>query len=309
MVDKKYLPEKASERFVDGKPMICPEELQNPAAVIPAVYLDVNGKGAYSLQHDMIKKVYKRDFSSYIQFGAYSDEFMSKHKEKLFDLFTRLVDDRSRAAMLSFIAQKYDGNYEKTYSDKIQYYDSEILPHPQKNMTFLDCGAYDGDTVFGFIDFLRHNNISSYKKCYALEPDPKNYEKLCSNTKHYENIECLCIGVSDKKDTLFFDEKSTVSSSISDCGSTKIDVDSIDNVLNGAEVSYIKMDIEGAEFSALLGARETILKHRPQIAVCVYHKEDDLVRIPEYLLSLHPDYKLYLRNYAPAGVETVLYAI
>ena len=122
MVDKKYLPEKASERFVDGKPMICPEELQNPAAVIPAVYLDVNGKGAYSLQHDMIKKVYKRDFSSYIQFGAYSDEFMSKHKEKLFDLFTRLVDDRSRAAMLSFIAQKYDGNYEKTYSDKIQYY-------------------------------------------------------------------------------------------------------------------------------------------------------------------------------------------
>ena len=179
----------------------------------------------------------------------------------------------------------------------------------QKNMTFLDCGAYDGDTVFGFIDFLRHNNISSYKKCYALEPDPKNYEKLCSNTKHYENIECLCIGVSDKKDTLFFDEKSTVSSSISDCGSTKIDVDSIDNVLNGAEVSYIKMDIEGAEFSALLGARETILKHRPQIAVCVYHKEDDLVRIPEYLLSLHPDYKLYLRNYAPAGVETVLYAI
>ena len=69
------------------------------------------------------------------------------------------------------------------------------------------------------------------------------------------------------------------------------------------------MDIEGAELDTLKGAQKTILKYRPKLAICVYHKPEDLLTIPSYILSLHKDYRLYLRNYMMPGRETVLYAI
>ena len=69
------------------------------------------------------------------------------------------------------------------------------------------------------------------------------------------------------------------------------------------------MDIEGAELEALKGAEETIKRYRPKLAICVYHKPEDIVEIPKYILNINPDYKLYLRHYSDNAGETVLYAI
>ena len=71
----------------------------------------------------------------------------------------------------------------------------------------------------------------------------------------------------------------------------------------------IKLDVEGAELKALQGAEKTILQCRPKLAVCIYHKPEDIVEIPAYLLSLHSDYKFYIRHYQMSANETVLYAI
>jgi hypothetical protein len=92
-------------------------------------------------------------------------------------------------------------------------------------------------------------------------------------------------------------------------GNIRIEVDSIDHVTQGEKVSFIKMDIEGAELEALRGAQNTIRQHKPKLAVCVYHMQEDLVTIPQYILSLREDYKLYLRHYGNSCTETVLYAI
>lgn len=69
------------------------------------------------------------------------------------------------------------------------------------------------------------------------------------------------------------------------------------------------MDIEGAELKALEGARECILKYSPRLAICIYHKAEDIYEIGNYILSLNPDYKLYIRHYTTCMWETVLYAI
>ncbi|MNC55831.1 hypothetical protein D3C75_1053850 [compost metagenome] len=84
---------------------------------------------------------------------------------------------------------------------------------------------------------------------------------------------------------------------------------SLDSVLNGQRASFIKMDIEGAEMEALQGAQNTIVKHRPRLAICIYHKPEDILEIPLYLKSLVPDYKFYIRHYSNYTIETVLYAI
>ena len=75
------------------------------------------------------------------------------------------------------------------------------------------------------------------------------------------------------------------------------------------KITHIKMDIEGAELNALKGAKNIIQRDTPILAICVYHKIQDFVEIPNYILSLVPDYKLYLRHHNISGTETVLYAI
>jgi hypothetical protein len=85
-----------------------------------------------------------------------------------------------------------------------------------------------------------------------------------------------------------------------------VDIDSIEECKNA---TFIKMDIEGAEWDALHGARETIVRNKPQLAICLYHSDEDMIRLVEYVHSLVPEYKLYIRHHSRSDVETVLYAI
>lgn len=87
-----------------------------------------------------------------------------------------------------------------------------------------------------------------------------------------------------------------------------IEVDTIDNIVE-EKVTFIKMDVEGAELEALQGASKTIIKNKPTLAICVYHKREDLITIPQYIKELVPEYKLYLRGHFIYASELVLYAV
>lgn len=190
------------------------------------------------------------------------------------------------------------------YVDKNQYFDNEIIKFREQEV-FLDCGCYDFETSLTFLQ-----KCSSYRKIVCFEPNEDNRRKILQKIEQLskDNIELLPYGVWNERDTLYF-EGSGSSVMVSDEGKQKVEVVSIDEVIKD-KVTFIKMDIEGSEMRALLGAAKTIVENRPRLAISVYHKPEDIIEIPAYILSLVPEYKLYLRHYSNYfATETVLYAI
>ena len=187
---------------------------------------------------------------------------------------------------------------------KKQYFDLEDM-HPNENEIFLDVCGYDGMTSVYFSQWA-----SKYKKIYIFEPDENNIEKCYYNIEKY-NIRCELIGrgVWSEDTILKFEANSNESSQISNNGEYIIPVTTIDKACAGKGVSFIKMDIEGAEEQALIGAKQTIINNRPKLAICVYHKLDDIWKIPNIILKYNSSYKLFLRHYTYSENDTVLYAV
>ncbi len=192
-------------------------------------------------------------------------------------------------------------------------YDQQYLPRDiplSRGITdYLCCGAYDGDSIRKIYD--AHGRM---KKVVAFEPDPINYKKLTvylrqNSEKIAESVCAIPCGVYSENKQLRFCSKNGLSSAISESGDEFVCVLSIDDALASTKFTYITMDIEGAELSALQGAQEMIRRHAPDLAISVYHAPEDLWRIVNYLESLCCGYKYYLRNYSGFTYETLLYAI
>ena len=127
-------------------------------------------------------------------------------------------------------------------------------------------------------------------------------------SRQLTNIDTYKIGAWSESAYLTFEENED-SSKINNEGSTKIKVNAMDNMFLEQPVSFIKMDIEGAEKEALMGAKKIIQKYKPKLAVCVYHKPEDIVRLPLLINEILPEYKIFLRHYTEFHIETVCYAI
>lgn len=185
-----------------------------------------------------------------------------------------------------------------------QYFDMEIVK-PANHEVFIDGGSLDGGDSRNFVVWCN----GKYNSIYAFEPDKQNLDKMQATAEEIMGFEICPVGLWNKKDVLKFSSGNAENCSISEDGDISIDVDSIDNVLSGKPATFIKMDIEGSELKALEGAAETIRKYRPKLAICVYHKPEDIIEIPKKILELNPNYKLWLRHYSYVDTETVLYAV
>lgn len=187
-----------------------------------------------------------------------------------------------------------------------QYFD---VFEAECNEIVCDCGAYDGTSELQISDWA--NNL--YSKIYAFEPNEINCN-LCEEfyiKNGLKNIELIRKGTWSENKTLFFsvDEESAGGRLLEE-GTCSVPVVAIDNVISPEErVTYIKMDVEGAELESLKGAKETIMRHAPKLAICIYHRQDDLWKIPEYIKGLNKNYRFYIRHYCSYYYETVLYAI
>jgi len=186
-----------------------------------------------------------------------------------------------------------------------QYFHSQVKP--ADGDCIIDAGAYIGDTIEEIIK----ENIA-YKKIYAFEPDEQNYAKLIENTKTYQSVEAHKYGLWDKTDKLYFnggfEGSSFITHDITQTNQT-INTISLDEFFKDKEKpTLIKMDIEGAELNALLGAKEIICNYKPKLQICIYHKPEHLYQIPIILKEWVKDYKLYIGHHAFDFNETVLYA-
>ncbi|QHI72056.1 FkbM family methyltransferase [Aminipila terrae] len=126
----------------------------------------------------------------------------------------------------------------------------------------------------------------------------------------YNNIEIFNNAVWNKNDILYFLEAGTMGSTINNLGNVKVQAVNLDSVLEEKEdISFIKMDVEGAELEALEGAKNTIQQFKPKLAICVYHKVEHHWEIPLYIKNLNPKYKIFMRHHNLMGIETVCYAV
>ena len=171
---------------------------------------------------------------------------------------------------------------------------------------FVDCGAFDGDTIKVF-QKLTHNQ---FRKIYAFEANFENYSRLVENYGDDERVIAINSAVYSETTTLSFSDDEGTSSCISETGNKQVNAVSLDEVLKNKErVSLIKMDIEGSELAALKGAAGIIKRDHPKLAVCIYHKLEDLWEVPLYIHSIDDRYHLYVRNYEDRLDEMVCYAV
>ncbi len=174
------------------------------------------------------------------------------------------------------------------------------------NEIFYDVGVYDAYTSLKFAE----NCKNKYDAIYLFEPDERFYNISQENIEkaNLKNTKLFKVGLWDTKDTLKFSHIPGASY-INEDGEISIQVNSLDNLVPDVPVTYIKMDIEGAEGKALIGAKKTIKKFSPKLAISIYHKPEDIIELPLLIKSINPNYKFYLRHYGLGKSETVLYAV
>jgi FkbM family methyltransferase len=190
------------------------------------------------------------------------------------------------------------------------YYAPDLVRLRQQEV-LADCGAFDGDSIRMFLDRVD----GCFRYIYAIEPDPKNRAALSKYLASLpgdaaQRISVLPFGLSDCDEVVSFDASGTVGSRVVfGTGSDSIQCRRLDDILDGPPPTLIKMDIEGAEPRAILGAAATIASSRPVLAICAYHKCEHLWTLPRLIHNALPDYRIFLRRYAEECWETVYYAI
>lgn len=227
--------------------------------------------------------------------------------------YNQLCDYRSKKILISVLnywlmlkSEKIESLIDNNYH---QYFDLDLIGC-DKNEIFVDVGAYIGDTT---IDYVRTFGEDCFKQifCYEIVPANIRYIKDNINLFNLKKVSIRKKGVAEKEGKLFLskDEVSSITK-LENNGDIEIETVTIDKDIKG-RVSFIKMDIEGGELSALLGCREKICKYHPKLAISVYHNNNHLWQIPKLIYEIDNSYKFYLRYYGGPILPTeyILYAI
>ena len=222
-------------------------------------------------------------------------------------LASLLSDPISQHLFESLIQFRLTGNYAVLPEPDagIQYLPQDI-PSWQTPMNFVDCGAYTGDTIHDFFEAG-----IDLKSIIAFEPDHKNFIQL---TNFVESLPpkpltlCIPSGVGNKTEIKYINAEGAASRISTEEG-IPIPVISLDDILGNFSPTLIKMDIEGNELDALHGAEKNLKRHRPNLAISIYHKPEDIWEIPNYLDSLNLGYQFFLRCHGHNSFDLVLYAI
>lgn len=241
--------------------------------------------------------------------GLFDYDYLLKYETEINNVYNNLADEKSREVFLDLCDYNISGKIDylmNCTTDKTEIISKLRLGN---NEVYLDLGAYNGDTVREFINDVN----GAYERIIAVEPDKKNFAKLQKNTLQYHNINYLNYGIWQEKTELFFSSKAGRNSSLTAEGGRVVQcigIDEIQKEFQENPITYIKMDVEGAEKQALLGAESTVKNHKPKMMVSAYHRNEDLFLLPSLIRNYNPEYEIYLRHhlYIP-GWENNYYCV
>ena len=244
----------------------------------------------------------------------YRPDIILDHMEQIQKVYDKLADQESKDYYLNFLKACLTRNpfyYKNNPRSVVGYeYNTDLARLGlQGGEVILDCGAFNGDTARLF---RRRTNNNC--EIYCFEPVDENYKELVEWIKreNIEKVHAMHVGVGKEKyvDKVYSAEAKTVKGAVgtnrhnsSNPIISEIQVDSLDNILEEKRVDYIKMDIEGAEMDALRGGMRVIRKNHPQMLISAYHKITDMWEVPEIVLGIHSDYKVFLGHQPHAPYE------
>lgn len=228
------------------------------------------------------------------------------------------ADRRSMQVFESMVAFRESKNYDdlpEIDKKENQYVPRDIPDYRTDKISFVDCGAYIGDTFETLLDYVE--DVCAELVYYAgFEPDKGNYEKLKKAVEREgAGIGCTIYpyAVCESKKQLAFDMLGSTASKIRNDNFTTGQLNTegmpIDEIEFPMIPTHIKMDIEGAEYSALMGAKKIIQEHKPKLAICIYHRPEDIYSIIQLIWSWNLGYKFQVRVYEDVGIDLVLYAV
>jgi FkbM family methyltransferase len=247
-------------------------------------------------------EVYLPDVPVYGDLNIIDEHYIDENINKIAEVRALFADERSREVFAQLFAYRLSGRPEplrRSVSPREEALDLLGIKSDGSEV-FLDFGAYDGDTAQEFAELTGGN----YNKIYAFEPDFRSFCKL--RRRHYilepVKLEAVNAAAWDKDGEESFSHAGGRQSAL---GKGKpVRTIKADTFCDAKKIkpTFMKFDVEGCEAGALLGAAGIIKKHKPKLAVSLYHRTEDLIELPLLVKKLNSRYKLYLRRheYIPA---------
>lgn len=235
--------------------------------------------------------------------AAHPDVYASRRNE-IIQLYDALVDETSRETFIEQLEFRLTLEWDFHHHCATPYFPTDIgLPFGEK-VSFIDAGAFDGDTIKLFLAYF-----SQPGKIVAIEADPRNFAKLnqylatlgVDHVAHHAAVDGTA-GV------LKFDATGDMAARLCNDGQISVNSYTLEYFMNGVDSPcYVKFDVEGAEASIISQSTELLCERKPMLAVSIYHQATDMIDIPLHLHRL--GYQISMRYHGIDGADLVAYAM
>lgn len=310
---------------VDGVVVLPPHEAAARFATTAVFVVTIWGARASDRMADRVGALRALGCQSVIPFGPlvwkYPDGVLPHYavdlphrvlqqRDRVLAAFDLWADATSRREYIAQVAWRLSFDFEGMQPHDLAaiYFPTGLL-HLGPDEVFVDCGAFDGDTIR---DFLAASS-ASFEAIHAFEPDPTNWAALSAYVAGLppdvqRRVTMTRAAVADRPGRTTFSAGAGPASHVGG-GDLEVTTVTLDEWLGDRRPTFIKMDIEGAEPEALAGAARLVRDAAPILAVSCYHRQDHLWSIPLLMRSMSSDYAFYLRPHDVESWDLVCYAI
>lgn len=249
------------------------------------------------LQRDpQVQKVYYFTSIAYEQYHNIKEDFVKEHLEDYYETYRQLEDEESRLAMVAYLNARMNNDFryvKECVKHEQNYFNNDIF-HIHERERYVDVGAFNGDSIRLFLQECNNH----YDSIFAFEPEEENFLKLEKYVQEegLANAELFPIGTWNQKDTLYFAKKAGQASTVSTAEEAiTISVDTLDHILGDEKITLLKINFLHGVLETLMGAEKLLKRNHPRLALVVGFDEWGLIRIPQYIKKIVPQYQLYLR--------------
>lgn len=237
--------------------------------------------------------------------NIFNKDFLKHNLDHIEKAYSLLCDEKSKQVFLNIIRFQITGELDYCFNCETDKDEAFSILNLCENESFLDLGAYRGDTIKEFLHYA-----NGYEKIVAVEPDKRTFKKLQTFCEGHANCVALNNAVWNESKELFFDGNKGRGGSAKDNGESVFSV-TVDELREKyGEFTYLNIDVEGAEKEMLLGATKTLSQDKPKICMAAYHRSEDIFALVNQINEINGDYKIYLRHHPHISFwDTNIYCI